>query len=69
MSARQAEFLHHEVPGIIVPDDVRAEMASVDESAAHVQGVPSVEKTIAGCAQIFPWHLFDYGVPTLRDDE
>jgi hypothetical protein len=31
ISARQAEFLQREVPGIIVPDDVRADMASVDE--------------------------------------
>jgi hypothetical protein len=69
MSARQAEFLHHEVPGIIVPDDVRAETASVDESAAHVQGVPSVEKTIAGCGSNIPWRLFDYAVSTRQDDE
>jgi hypothetical protein len=48
MSARQAEFLNHEVRGIIVPNDVRAEMASVDEAATHVQGVPSAEKIIAG---------------------
>ena len=27
-SSRQAEFLYHEVPGIIVPDSVRAELAA-----------------------------------------
>ena len=69
MSARQAEFLHHEVPGIIVPDDVRAEMASVDKAAAHVQGVPSAEKIIAGRTEISPWRLFDYAVSTRQDDE
>ena len=39
MSARQAEFLHHEAMGIMVPDEVRAEIASLDEAAAHVQEV------------------------------
>ena len=27
LNARQAEFLHHEVPGIIVSDSLRAELA------------------------------------------
>jgi hypothetical protein len=52
MSARQAEFL--EVPGIIVPDDVRAEMASVDEAAPHAQGVRLGEKIIAAALKYFP---------------
>ena len=27
LSGRQAEFLHNEVPGIVVPENVRAQMA------------------------------------------
>lgn len=37
MSSRQAEFLHHEVPGIIVPDAVRSRLASASaEKVAEV---------------------------------
>ncbi len=37
-SARHAEFMHHEVPGIRIPDDLRAKMAAApdDASAAEV---------------------------------
>ena len=54
MSARQAEFLQHEVPGIIVPDEVCAEMASVDEAGARTQGVRLAEKIIAAALKYFP---------------
>ncbi len=54
MSARQAEFPHHEVPGTIVPDEVRAEMASVDEAGARAQGVRLAEKIIAAALKYFP---------------
>ena len=39
ISSRQAEFLHHEVPGIIVPDEVRARLAAVDETKAAAEGM------------------------------
>ncbi len=35
-SARHAEFLHNEVPGITVPDDVRAAMGAAGERGAEV---------------------------------
>ncbi len=34
-SARHAEFLHNEVPGITIPDELRAKLASVDADAAR----------------------------------
>jgi homocysteine S-methyltransferase len=38
LSSRQAEFLHNEVPGIVVPENVRAEMAGCDDAAAVACG-------------------------------
>ncbi len=35
-SSRHAEFLHHEVPGITIPDAARAAMRAAGESAAEV---------------------------------
>jgi methionine synthase I (cobalamin-dependent)/5,10-methylenetetrahydrofolate reductase len=39
MSARQAEYLHHEVPGIIVPDEVRKRMAGASEDNSRTVGL------------------------------
>ncbi len=54
LSARQAEFLHHEVPGIIVPDSVRAEMTSLDEKGAHIYGMRLAQKIITAALEHFP---------------
>jgi homocysteine S-methyltransferase len=35
-TARHAEFLHHEVPGITIPDDVRAAMHAAGDGGAEV---------------------------------
>jgi homocysteine S-methyltransferase len=35
-TARHAEFLHHEVPGITIPDDVRASMHAAGERGTEV---------------------------------
>ena len=35
ISARNAEFLHHEVPGISIPDEVRAKIRSLPEGPAQ----------------------------------
>jgi homocysteine S-methyltransferase len=45
-SSKQAEFLHHEVPGIIVPDAVRAELASQDPDGARACGVQLAKQII-----------------------
>src|SRR5438132_13842585 len=39
MSSRQAEFLHNEVPGIIVPEQVRKRLANVPEEKARAVGI------------------------------
>jgi len=38
-SSRHAEFLHNEVPGINIPDDIRARLASADPDQAKAEGV------------------------------
>ncbi len=48
-SGRQAEFLHNEVPGIIVPDSVRADMAGLEGAEGRAQGL-KVAKEIAKAA-------------------
>ncbi len=37
ISARNAEFLHHEVPGISIPDEVRAHIRSLPEGPAQAE--------------------------------
>ncbi|MDQ6807904.1 MAG: bifunctional homocysteine S-methyltransferase/methylenetetrahydrofolate reductase, partial [Verrucomicrobiota bacterium] len=39
LSGRQTEFLHNEVPGIVVPDSVRAEMAGREGDDGRATGV------------------------------
>lgn len=39
LSGRQAEFLHNEVPGIVVPDGVRAVMAGSEGAEGRARGV------------------------------
>lgn len=46
LSGRQAEFLHNEVPGIIVPDAVRAKMAGLDGVDGHSRGVDLAKEVI-----------------------
>jgi methionine synthase I (cobalamin-dependent)/5,10-methylenetetrahydrofolate reductase len=53
-SAKQAEFLHHEVPGIIVPDSVRAELGSCDMEGARECGRRLAEKIISAALEYFP---------------
>jgi len=49
LSSRQAEFLHNEVPGIIVPEAVRAEMARYDGAESRQRGI-GLAKEIAAAA-------------------
>ena len=49
LSGRQAEFLHNEVPGIVVPDTVRAEMAGAEGAEGRRRGV-KLAKEIAAAA-------------------
>jgi len=54
LSSRQAEFLHHEVPGIIVPDEVRARLASVGEGEARAEGAKIAEQMVSAALAHFP---------------
>ena len=54
LSSRQAEFLHHEVPGIIVPDAVRTRMAAVKESDARAEGARIAETIVSEALKHFP---------------
>jgi homocysteine S-methyltransferase len=54
MNVRQAGFLHHEVPGIIVPESVRTQLASSDEKAARHFGMRLAEEIIAAAFDHFP---------------
>jgi homocysteine S-methyltransferase len=47
-SARHAEFLHHEVPGITIPDDARAAMQAAGERGAEV----GLEQSLALLEQV-----------------
>ncbi|MEP6809175.1 MAG: methylenetetrahydrofolate reductase, partial [Chthoniobacterales bacterium] len=49
LSGRQAEFLHNEVPGIVVPDAVRAAMAGAEGAEGRARGV-DLAKEIAAAA-------------------
>lgn len=51
LSAKQAEFLHHEVPGIIIPEVVRREMAGCDEHKAREVGRELAEQITAAALQ------------------
>lgn len=46
-SSRQAEFMHHEVPGVVIPDDLRREIAATasDEDALEL-GVASAQRLV-----------------------
>ncbi len=54
LSARQAEFLHNEVPGIIVPETVRSEMARSTEKGARDCGMRLAREIIESAIEHFP---------------
>ena len=46
-SARQAEFLHHEVPGICIPRRVREKLAALSPKDAPKYGVEVAQRLLA----------------------
>ena len=46
VSARHAEFLHHEVPGIVIPDGARAQMHAAGERGSEV-GIEMADALLA----------------------
>jgi homocysteine S-methyltransferase len=51
LSGRQAEFLHNEVPGIVVPDPVRAQMAGAEGAEGRARGVQLAKEIAAAALQ------------------
>lgn len=49
LSGRQAEFLHNEVPGIVVPDEVRQRMAGTEAEEGGARGL-EIARTISKAA-------------------
>jgi homocysteine S-methyltransferase len=45
-SGRQARFLHHEVPGIDIPKQVREKLASLNKDDAPKYGVEVAQKLL-----------------------
>ncbi len=54
LSGRQAEFLHNEVPGIVIPDHVRAAMAGREGSDARKRGVELAKEICRAALDLFP---------------
>ncbi len=54
LSARQTEFLHHEVPGIIIPDEVRSRMAGTEGPQARRQGIEIAKDVVRAALDYFP---------------
>jgi methionine synthase I (cobalamin-dependent)/5,10-methylenetetrahydrofolate reductase len=54
LSGRQTEFLHNEVPGIIVPDDVRTRMAKTEGLEGRRIGVEIAKDVIRAALDCFP---------------
>lgn len=53
LSGRQAEFLHNEVPGIVVPAEIRAAMAGAEGAEGRALGVMQAKKITAEALERF----------------
>ncbi len=54
LSGRQAEFLHNEVPGIVIPDAVRAAMAGLEGAEARRRGIEIGREICRAALGCFP---------------
>ncbi|HSU86817.1 MAG TPA: bifunctional homocysteine S-methyltransferase/methylenetetrahydrofolate reductase [Chthoniobacterales bacterium] len=54
LSGRQAEFLHNEVPGIVVPDEVRQRMSGADGEEGGARGSEIAREIARGALERFP---------------
>jgi methionine synthase I (cobalamin-dependent)/5,10-methylenetetrahydrofolate reductase len=54
LNGRQAEFLHNEVPGIVIPDRVRAEMAGKEGPEGRRQGIELAKEVCRATLDLFP---------------
>jgi methionine synthase / methylenetetrahydrofolate reductase (NADH) len=54
LSARQAEFLHNEVPGIVVPEEVRTKMAATEGDEGGARGLEIAREISKAALERFP---------------
>jgi methionine synthase I (cobalamin-dependent)/5,10-methylenetetrahydrofolate reductase len=54
LSGRQADFLHNEVPGIVVPDDVRLRMAGSEGDEGQARGLEIARHISKAALERFP---------------
>jgi methionine synthase / methylenetetrahydrofolate reductase(NADPH) len=54
LHARQTEFLHHEVPGIIIPDQIRSRMAGTEGLEGRRQGIEIAKDVVRAALDYFP---------------
>ncbi len=54
LSGRQAEFLHNEVPGIVVPDEVRTKMAATEGDEGGARGLEIAREISKAALERFP---------------
>jgi methionine synthase I (cobalamin-dependent)/5,10-methylenetetrahydrofolate reductase len=54
LNARQTEFLHHEVPGIIIPDQIRSRMAGTEGQQGRLQGIEIAKDVVRAALEYFP---------------
>ena len=59
VSARHANFLHHEVPGVVIPEAIRQRMEAAGEDSARV----GVELAVALIEAVKPWAQGVYLMP------
>jgi homocysteine S-methyltransferase len=54
LNARQAEFLHNEVPGIVIPEGVREAMRGLEGAAGAAKGVALAKEVCRAVLEHFP---------------
>jgi len=54
LNARQTEFLHHEVPGILIPDQIRSRMAGTEGPQGRRQGIEIAKDVVRAALDYFP---------------
>ena len=54
LNGRQAEFLHNEVPGIVIPENVRAQMAGLEGTEGRQRGVAIAKEVCRAALDHFP---------------
>lgn len=74
VSKRNAEYLHNEVPGIIIPDAVRMRMDIEDKNKAQAEGIAialetmrAAKKAVNGFYLISPLHRYEISAAILKE--